>query len=160
MTIIAAVAAIGIIWVALRGQVGPSAGVVMMAATVVLVARRRRTRRRGAKLGVLRRQALAALHVAGLFAYELVVSNIQQLRVVLGSSRRWEPHWLHFETTLQSPALRTLLGVLISLTPGTLTCEIEPDGMVWVHVLVAENDAAAIARLRRVLERPLRRLEP
>ncbi|MBW2527167.1 MAG: Na+/H+ antiporter subunit E [Deltaproteobacteria bacterium] len=145
-------------WVALRGDLGPSAWFVT-AAVAVLLLLRPRSARRPSRWSSLPRKALAALHVTGLFAYELVVSNAQQLRVVFGPSRLCEPHWLHFRTELEHPSLRALLGVLISLTPGTLTCEIDADGTVWVYVLVAEDDAKAIARLRRVLEAPLRRLE-
>ncbi|MFW5741397.1 MAG: hypothetical protein ACOC1F_13635 [Myxococcota bacterium] len=40
-----------------------------------------------------------------------------------------------------------------------MTIDIEDDGTVWVHVLVAEDDALVIRRLRDTLECPLKRLE-
>ncbi|MFW5741398.1 MAG: Na+/H+ antiporter subunit E [Myxococcota bacterium] len=63
------------------------------------------------------RKLIAAAHVTWLFAWELTLSNFQQLRVVLGPARLVQPHWLSFQTELASPALRALLGTLISLPP-------------------------------------------
>jgi len=99
----------------------------------------------------------------GTFVWELVVANVQQLRVVLSPRIDVDPCWVHFDTVLESPALRALLGVMISLTPGTLVCdEFErPDGGVclWLHILDTDDAPAAVARIRERLEAPLRSLE-
>ena len=146
-----------IVWFGLRGSFGASAALVLGALAMALVLRSPAWALRPPKRWV--RKAVAVVHVLALFCWELLLSNMQQLQVVFGPSRRVQPHWLSFRTELESPALRALLGMLISLTPGTMTVDVEEDGTVWVHVLVAEDDEAVVRRLRTVLERPLRRLE-
>ena len=144
-------------WFGLRGSLGPSAVLVLGALTAaVLVARKRRVRSSPRRA---LRQVGAAAQVALLFGWELLVSNVQQLRIVFGPARLVQPHWLKFSSKLESPALRALLGTMISLTPGTMTVDLEDDGTFWVHVLVAEDDEAVVRRIHDVLERPMRRLE-
>ncbi len=146
-----------ITWYGLRGSLGPSAVLVLgVLGAAVLVSRKRRvpsSPRRSL------RQVGAAIQVALLFGWELLISNLQQLRIVFGPSRLVQPHWLAFSSELESPPLRALLGMMISLTPGTMTVDLDDDGTFGVHVLVAEDDEAVVRRIRDVLERPLRRLE-
>lgn len=146
-------------WFGLRGTLGPGT-VVVLGALALLVLSRHRTAALGPLPGPRFFSKLAgALHVVLLFGWELVVSNLQQLRVVFGPARLVQPHWLQFRTEIESPLLRALLGMMISLTPGTMTVDIDDDGTVSIHVLVAEDDATVIRRLRDTLECPLRRLE-
>jgi len=97
------------------------------------------------------------------FVWELLVANWLQLRVVLAPRIDVQPRWVHFDTRLESPALRVVLALMISLTPGSLVCdEFErPDGSVclWIHILDGEDASAAVERIRRRLETPLRALE-
>lgn len=145
------------VWYGLRGSAGTSMIlVVACVGAVVLIRWKREAIRMPSNF---MRKTLAGCQILALFGWELVLSNLQQLRVVLGPSRLVQPHWLSFRTELRSPALRAVFGLLISLTPGSMTVDIDEDGTVWVHVLVAEDDEEVIRRLREVLERPLRRLE-
>ena len=108
------------------------------------------------------RLAWASVKVAAIFTWELVLANFGQLRIVLAPRIEVQPRWVHFELALESPALRALLGVMISLTPGTLVCDEAPheDGFhVWIHVLDSDDPEAVINRIRRRLEAPLRALE-
>ncbi|MCU0690625.1 MAG: Na+/H+ antiporter subunit E [Polyangiaceae bacterium] len=144
-------------WFGLRGALGPSAVLVVGALGVAVLAGRKR--RDWLSPRRVMRQAPAAALVALLFGWELLISNLQQLRIVFGPARLVQPHWLKFSSALESPAMRALLGMMISLTPGTMTVDIDEDGTFWVHVLVAEDDDAVVRRIHDVLERPLRRLE-
>jgi multisubunit Na+/H+ antiporter MnhE subunit len=97
------------------------------------------------------------------FVWELAVANWQQLRIVLAPRIDVQPHWIHFDTRIESPALRLALGVMISLTPGSLVCdEVEgADGRVclWIHILDGEDAEATLERIRQRLEAPLAALE-
>ncbi len=159
MKLIAILVVALVAWVGLRGSLGPSAVIVLGTIAVALLARHGRSML-GPRLDarfLTRVAAVAELTVR--FGWELLASNVQQLRVVFGPSHLIAPHWLAFRTELQSPALRATLGALVCLTPGTLTADVEEDGTVWLHVLVAEDDTSVVARLRERLEAPLRRLE-
>jgi len=109
------------------------------------------------------RMVPAAIHLLGLFLWELVVANVEQLRVVLAPRIRVRPHWIHFRTEIESPAMRATLGLMIALTPGTITAEeVELDDggfSIGLHVLDAAEAEQAVERIRRRLEAPLRRLE-
>jgi multicomponent Na+:H+ antiporter subunit E len=64
----------------------------------------------------------------------VVVANIQVARVVLHPRLPIEPAFLHFRTTLRSHVARTTLAASITLTPSTITVELEDDTYV-IHTL-------------------------
>jgi multisubunit Na+/H+ antiporter MnhE subunit len=97
------------------------------------------------------RRAGAMLRLAGRFGLDLVVANIQQLRIVLAPRVRVEPHWLLYRTSLKDPRLRVLLGILISLTPGTVTAELRRDQLI-VHVLDSSDPQRVAAGIRERFE--------
>lgn len=99
-----------------------------------------------------------ALQLLGRFSIELVIANLEQARLVLGRPRDVRPRWVRFETRLQSATSRTVLGALISLTPGTLTCDLE-DTTMLIHALDATTDDEAVGRIRDRFESLLERME-
>lgn len=105
----------------------------------------------------LLRASLAA-RLLGRFATELAIANLQQARLVLSRPREVRPRWVHYRSRLQSETSRTVLGALISLTPGTLTCDLRGDNLL-IHALDATSDEEAVARIRRRFEDLLARME-
>ncbi|MCA9759763.1 MAG: Na+/H+ antiporter subunit E [Candidatus Eisenbacteria bacterium] len=101
----------------------------------------------------------AVIRLAGVFVRELMVSNLQQMRIVLTPRLRVAPHWMEYETELETEAGRVVLAVLISLTPGTVVSELEGTRLL-VHVLDAREPAIVEHRIRARLERAVARLEP
>ena len=99
-----------------------------------------------------------AFQLLGWFAVELAIANLEQARLVLAWPLRVEPRWIRFETRLQSATSRTLLGAMISLTPGTLTCDLQ-HRVLWIHVLDARSDEEALAPIQERFEALLLRLE-
>jgi multisubunit Na+/H+ antiporter MnhE subunit len=104
------------------------------------------------------KRLLLALRLLGRFAVELMIANLEQARLVLGVPLLVRPRWIEYHTCLQSHTLRTLLGSLISLTPGTLTCDLEGD-ILLIHALNATTDDEAAGRIRRRFESLLVRWE-
>ena len=105
----------------------------------------------------LRRSALA-LRLLGWFALELLIANLEQARLVLRRPLAVRPRWVRYETRLRSRTSRTVLGALISLTPGTLTCDLR-DRTLLIHALDATSDDEAVARIRGRFETLLARME-
>ena len=105
----------------------------------------------------LRRGFLGAL-LLGRFIVELIVANLQQARLVLGWPLELQPRWITFETRLRSGTARTLLGALISLTPGTLTCDLQGETLL-IHVLNETSESATVSRIRQQFESLLIRME-
>ena len=105
----------------------------------------------------LRRTALV-LQLFGRFGFDLILANLEQARLVLGRPSEVRPRWVRFETHLRSGTARTVLGALISLTPGTLTCDLEGETLL-IHALDATSDEEVVDRVRRRFESLLTRLE-
>lgn len=103
-------------------------------------------------------RAVLGLQLLGRFVVELVIANLEQARLVLSWPIRVEPRWVRFETCLRSQTARTLLGALISLTPGTLTCDLQQQ-VLWIHALNASSDEEALTRIRERFETLLVRME-
>lgn len=148
----------GVVWMGLLGRLDPLAFVIGGLAGVLL------TRAQGLRLTWhlsprrLGSGLAVALELLALFSLELLLANLQQLRLVLAPRLVVRPRWLRYRTTLETPALRALLGVMVSMTPGTLTVEEEGDELI-IHVLDAAGEQEVAQRIRRRLEAPLRRLE-
>jgi len=103
------------------------------------------------------------LRLLAMFLWELVIANIDQLRIVLAPRIDVRPGWIRFRSELETPALRALLGAMLSLTPGSLTYEesLEEDGSftIALHILDLGDEARLVARMRSRFEAPLRAME-
>jgi multisubunit Na+/H+ antiporter MnhE subunit len=148
----------GLVWIGLRGQADFATFVVGMAVAAA-VGRLTGISGRGA-LGPMRllRGVLLVGHIALRFAGELVVANFRQLLLVLSPGLRVRPRWIRFDTALERTVTRTMLGVLISLTPGTVTTQLDGDEYL-IHVLDAGPDERPVARIRERFETLLAELE-
>jgi multisubunit Na+/H+ antiporter MnhE subunit len=108
------------------------------------------------------RRTLRQLRLAGSllarFFVELLVANVQQARLVLSWPLVVEPRWIEYETRLQSLTLRTALGAMISLTPGTLTCDLQGNKLL-IHALNPSPDEDATERIRERFESLLFQME-
>ena len=91
------------------------------------------------------------------FLKELMLANLQQLRIVLAPRIRISPHWLRYRTELETPAMRAVLGSMIVMTPGTLAYkETEAEEGGWtiaVHALHAKDEEEAQKTLDRIQDR-------
>lgn len=81
--------------------------------------------------------AAAAVGYVGYFLKELVKSNLHIAAVVLTPSLPVRPGIVKVRTRLRSRTARLLLANSITLTPGTLTVEIEGEWL-WVHWVTME----------------------
>lgn len=100
------------------------------------------------------------------FLVELVLANLQQLRIVLAPRLDVNPYWLQLSTTLETPAMRAVLGTMIVMTPGTVAYgETRAEDGFWIigiHMLHAKNDEdaqQAIDRIRSRFESRLKKME-
>ncbi len=103
------------------------------------------------------RLTFLGLSVLIVFLKELVLANLQQLRIVFAPRIRVSPHWLRYHTELETPAMRAVLGSMIVMTPGTLAyheTEAEEGGwIIAVHALDANDEEEAQKTLDRIHER-------
>jgi multicomponent K+:H+ antiporter subunit E len=97
------------------------------------------------------------------FLWELVVAVGEQLRIVLAAPIDVRPGWVRFSTELETPVMRAALGLVISLTPGSLTYEesVSDNGVcdLALHVLDLRDEERLLERIRTRFEAPLRAME-
>lgn len=93
---------------------------------------------------------LSLLRFVGHFAVDLVVSSVQVSRLVLRPRLALRQGVIAVPVRGASDGLLTLLADAISLTPGTLTLEVDrPRSTLYVHVLDLGPGADDIAEVRR-----------
>jgi multicomponent K+:H+ antiporter subunit E len=106
----------------------------------------------------LRRPLLLVVLVARVVG-DIVVANWEVAGRVLGRIERLRPGFLRVPLDIADPFLATVLGSIVSLTPGTVSIEIDrADGVLLVHGLDIDDEAAAIARIKARYESPLKEI--
>jgi multicomponent Na+:H+ antiporter subunit E len=89
------------------------------------------------------------------FAYQCLKANIDVALRVLSPGLMLKPGIVKIRTSLQSDLARTFLANSITLTPGTMTVEIEEDVLYihWIDVKTDDPDEAG-----RIIKGPFERL--
>lgn len=101
--------------------------------------------------------ARAALRLIGIVVSDIVVANIEVARQVLGPPERLRPGFLEVPLDIEDPLVASLLGSIVSLTPGTVSIEIDR-GVLLVHALHVTDAAEAVAHIKSRYEAPLKKV--
>ena len=102
------------------------------------------------------RKPLALLAYIALVLRDIVVANFVVAKQVLGPNRVLQPHFLDIPLTVTHPTAISLFASTITLTPGTVSCELSQDGRsLRVHALHTPDPAAEIAGMKDRYERRL-----
>jgi multicomponent Na+:H+ antiporter subunit E len=70
---------------------------------------------------------------------EIVVASLQISRLILSPELKISPRMLRVRALPKGEVTRVILANSITLTPGTLTTDIDDDGVITVHALTAET---------------------
>jgi len=82
----------------------------------------------------------ALLRLLALFAYDVVAANLVVAKRILGPQARLNPCFVVVPVDIAQPLVTALFANMISLTPGTVSCNISGDGQaLLVHVLHCED---------------------
>jgi multicomponent Na+:H+ antiporter subunit E len=107
------------------------------------------------------RIAVAWVRVGVTFVAELAKSTAATIRAVLGPIGRLRPAILAVPLDIRSPAGTVLFADMVTLTPGTTSLDVSPDGRtLYVHVLDAPDHAATVAGMKSTLEARAREVLP
>lgn len=105
---------------------------------------------------------LAALRLVLVVLADIVSANFVVAAQVLGPPARLRPAQFTVPLDIADPFVATLLGGIISLTPGTVTIDIEViDGQarrLFVHGLDVPDADAAVAAIKARYEAPLKEM--
>jgi len=99
----------------------------------------------------------AALRLVGVVLADIIVANFEVARQVLGPPARLQPGFLEVPLDIRDPFVASMLGSIVSLTPGTVSIEIDR-GVLLVHALHVSDAAAAVAGIKSRYETPLRKV--
>ncbi len=90
------------------------------------------------------------------FTWELLVANLQVLKIVLAPRIAIRPGIIPYKTACKTPLGVTMLANSITLTPGTLSVDVSEDHeTIFVHTLDIDHPDEVIASIRKGLEQPI-----
>lgn len=102
------------------------------------------------------RRAIAALRLGGVVALDIVRSNIEVARRILGRESAIHPRYVWVPLAIRHPHGRVALAGIITMTPGTLSAEFSADGRhLLVHAFNAADPQALVDDIRQRYEAPL-----
>jgi multicomponent K+:H+ antiporter subunit E len=91
--------------------------------------------------------------------YQILVANLMVARLILTNQNTLKPGFLTVPLELTSPLAISLLANTISLTPGTVTCDLSEDqNSLLIHALHIEDAEATIAEIKQLFEKPLKEM--
>ena len=102
------------------------------------------------------RRPLLAVKLVLLVLKDIVTSNIDVAKLILGRESRIKPAFVWVPLTLTDPHGIVALAGIITMTPGTLSADLSADHRhLLVHAFNVDDDAALIASIKNRYEAPL-----
>ena len=103
------------------------------------------------------KRVLFAARLGAYFLYELTVSGLQVASDVVTPGHRSRPAIVAVPLDIEEPIQITVLANLISLTPGSLSLDVSPDGKtLYVHEMFADDPDETRKRIKTGFERLVR----
>lgn len=88
--------------------------------------------------------------------WDIIVSNIRIAKQVLGPTKNLQPKWFRVPLDTEHEHVNTLLAMIITTTPGTVSAGIDQErGDILVHALSCEDPDAEIEAIKIRYEVPL-----
>lgn len=102
---------------------------------------------------------IVALRLTLCVLRDIVVSNVEVARRVLGPDAAIHPGFVKVPLDLTDDWAITTLAAIITMTPGTLTADIAPDrSYLLVHAFHIEDADAIVASIKARYETPLKEI--
>lgn len=87
---------------------------------------------------------------------DIVLSNLRVAKQVLGPSKNLHPKWYRVPLDTDHEHVNTLLAMIITTTPGTVSAGIDQErGDILVHALSCDDPEADILDIKTRYEAPL-----
>lgn len=91
-----------------------------------------------------------------LVLWEIMIANVVVAKMILSRADKLQPGFIAYELKLRSPIAISLLANTISLTPGTVSCDLSEDGhTLLIHALHIDDAEAIKADIARKFEQSL-----
>lgn len=108
----------------------------------------------------LARRLFVILSLVGTFFADLVASSIAVSKIVLSRTSMQSPAIIVYPLDVRTDWGVALMAYFISLTPGSTCVHVADDHRsLYIHLLNAPSEEAAVARFKRLYERRVLELE-
>ncbi|MEI7446757.1 MAG: Na+/H+ antiporter subunit E, partial [Burkholderiales bacterium] len=108
--------------------------------------------------GVLARPRVAA-RLTGIVLKDIVMANLQVARRIVGPADALAPRFVWVPLDVRRPRSIALLAGIVTMTPGTLSCELSDDHRhLLVHGLDIADPQALVDEVKTRYEAPIREL--
>ncbi|MDV2437924.1 Na+/H+ antiporter subunit E [Acinetobacter gerneri] len=88
--------------------------------------------------------------------WDIIISNIRVAKQVLGPSKNLHPKWFRVPLDSEHEHVNTLLAMIITTTPGTVSAGIDQErGDILVHALSTDDVDGEIDTIKQRYEQPL-----
>ena len=108
------------------------------------------------------RRPLRVVEYAAVVLYDVVVANLQVAAIILGPLSRLRPAFVRVPLDLRTDFAVTVLASTVTLTPGTVSVEVEDDGAgrrsLVVHALRCLDDDDMVRTIKERYERRLKEI--
>jgi len=105
------------------------------------------------------RKPLLIVRLGLVVLWDIVLSNIEVARRILGPEEAIKPAFVWMPLELTDPHAIVSLAGIITMTPGTLSAELSPDRRhLLVHAFNVDDEAALIAQMKARYEAPLKEI--
>ena len=96
----------------------------------------------------------------GLVVWDIIIANIQVARIVMFKPNRdLRPAWITIPLELRSPEAIAVLAGTITLTPGTVSCDLSECGhALLVHCLHAPDPDSVVVEIKTRYETRLKEI--
>lgn len=96
------------------------------------------------------------LKFTGRVMLDILTANLLVAGWILGPNRRLQPAFIQYQLQLKSPLAISVLANTISLTPGTVSCDLSADQRyLLIHSLHVTDEEATVQQIRQRYEQPL-----
>ena len=91
--------------------------------------------------------------------WDILIANVIVAKLILGNKDRLQPKFLHIPLDIEHPLAISILANTISLTPGTVSCDLNADKTVLlVHGLHEDDPQDTINEIKQRYEAPLKEI--
>ncbi|VAW49596.1 Na(+) H(+) antiporter subunit E [hydrothermal vent metagenome] len=102
---------------------------------------------------------LTLLKFLGVVLWDILVANMAVAKLILGRHKNLKPGFFYIDLDIETPLGISLLANTISLTPGTVSCDLTEDRKrLLVHALHIEDIPATIKEIKERYEAPLKKV--
>jgi len=100
-----------------------------------------------------------ALRFLLLVLWDITVANVRVAKLTLGPTETLRPAFVRYPLSLDNDFAITVLAATVSLTPGTVSIDVNHDhNILLLHALDMDDEAALIAEIKSRYEAPIKEI--